>query len=288
MTRMFKGQATMGVVEGIEVRIGCQGFTEADWQGTFYPADLKPAERLSSYAGAIDFVEVDSTFYSVPYPSTVEKWYGATPAGFLFAAKLPQSITHDPDPKTGFPRRPLQGEKWQETLERFTETIRLLGDKLAAVVVQLPPQWHYAPDKVGILETFLNALPRDIRWAVEFRHKGWVTDAVLDLLRADDVTLVLQDLYYMPRLVEVTTNELAYVRLQGRRKEIVRMNEIQIQRDEALDFWAGVVLDLAARGVKRVIVAANNHYQGFSPGTVAALQGRLGLPVSVPPAARRR
>ncbi len=61
------------------------------------------------------------------------------------------------------------------------------------------------------------------------------------------------------------------------------MNEIQIQRDEALDFWTAAVLDLAAQGVKRVIVAANNHYQGFSPGTVAALQGRLGFPVSVPP-----
>jgi hypothetical protein len=31
-----------------------------------------------------------------------------------------------------------------------------------------------------------------------------------------------------------------------------------------------------------VIVAADNHYPGFSPGTVAALQGRLGLPVSRP------
>jgi hypothetical protein len=41
---------------------------------------------------------------------------------------------------------------------------------------------------------------------------------------------------------------------------------------------------LAAQKVRTVVVAVNNHYQGFSPGTVAALQERLGVPVSVPPA----
>src|SRR5712692_6510453 len=77
---------------------------------------------------------------------------------------------------------------------------------------------------------------------------------------------------------------LAYIRLQRKRKEIVRMDAVQIERDEALDFWADVVRHLATEGVRRVMVAANNHYQGFSPGTVAALQGRLGLPLASPPA----
>ena len=94
----------------------------------------------------------------------------------------------------------------------------------------------------------------------------------------------LQDLYYMPRHVEGTTPDLAYIRLQGKRREIVRMDAVQIQRDEALDYWAEVIRQLAAQKVKTVVVAVNNHYQGFSPGTVAALQERLGVPVSVPPA----
>jgi uncharacterized protein YecE (DUF72 family) len=87
----------------------------------------------------------------------------------------------------------------------------------------------------------------------------------------------------MPRHLEVTTPDLAYVRLQGRRKDITRMDAIQIERDEALGYWADVVRQLAARGVKTVVVAANNHYQGHSPATVAALQHHLGLPVAVPP-----
>jgi uncharacterized protein YecE (DUF72 family) len=50
-----------------------------------------------------------------------------------------------------------------------------------------------------------------------------------------------------------------------------------------MDEWAEVVRTLAERSV-RTVVAANDHYQGHSPGTVAALQRRLGLPVSHPPA----
>jgi uncharacterized protein YecE (DUF72 family) len=84
----------------------------------------------------------------------------------------------------------------------------------------------------------------------------------------------------MPQHIDVTTTDLSYIRLQGRRKDIVRLNALQIERDEALDFWAETVPHLVQQKVKTMAVAANNHDQGFSPGTVASLQQRLGLPVS--------
>ncbi len=276
----------MALLEATDVRLGCQSWTEPDWQGVFYPENVTGADRLHAYATAFDFVEVDSTFYASPRPPTVLKWYEDTPEGFGFAAKVPQAITHDPDPKTRTPRNPLAAEGWQTQLERFVETMRLLEEKLIALLIQLPPQWHWRPERLETLRTFLDALPRDVRWAIEFRHRGWLSDEVLAELREREVALVAQDLYYMPRQVEVTTPELVYIRLQGRRQEITTMNELQIERDEALDFWAGEILDLVARNVKQVIVAANNHYQGFSPGTIRSIQQRLGLPVATPPAGR--
>ncbi|HEY7064158.1 MAG TPA: DUF72 domain-containing protein [Chloroflexota bacterium] len=159
-----------------------------------------------------------------------------------------------------------------------------LGPKLLAIVAQLPPQWHWRPERLDVLGRFLEALPRDFQWAVEFRHRGRLNEDVFELMRAHEAAFVMQDLYYMPRQVEVTTADLAYIRLQGRRKDIVHMDAVQIDRDEALDEWAEVVRALAERSVRTVVVAANNHYQGHSPGTVAALQRRLGLPVSHPPA----
>src|SRR5512133_2534058 len=131
---------------GTDVRLGCQGWTDADWQGVFYPAGVKAADRLPAYARAFDFVEIDSSFYATPAPPTVLKWYDNTPDDFRFSAKVPQSITHDPDPKSGFPRRPLNGEGWRERLDTFVETMKLLDEKLLVLVIQLPPQWHWKPD----------------------------------------------------------------------------------------------------------------------------------------------
>jgi uncharacterized protein YecE (DUF72 family) len=38
---------------------------------------------------------VDSTFYRTPALTTVQGWYSKTPSGFIFAAKVPQKITHE-------------------------------------------------------------------------------------------------------------------------------------------------------------------------------------------------
>jgi uncharacterized protein YecE (DUF72 family) len=271
-------------LDGCDVRLSGQGWSESDWQGVFYPRGLKPADRLACYASAFDFVEIDSTFYAVPPARNILAWRDCTPASFRFAAKLPQSITHDPDPDTGRPRQPLAGDRWEDRLGDFAERMRPLGRKLLVLVAQLPPQWHWRPEKLDVLQRFLEALPGDLQWAVEFRHRGWLNSDVFELLRHHGAAFVMQDLYYMPRHIEITTFDLAYIRLQGRRKDIVHMDALQIERDEALDEWAEVVRALAERSVRTVIVAASNHYQGHSPGTVAALQRRLGLPVARPPA----
>jgi uncharacterized protein YecE (DUF72 family) len=274
-------------LDGCDVYLGGQGWSEPDWRGVFYPPGLKPAERLAYYASAFEFVEIDSSFYAPPNELTVRNWAARTPPGFRFTAKVPQSITHDPDPETRLPRRPLASEGWKERLYEFAATLRLLDDKLLALLVQLPPQWHWQPARLTVLERFVAALPREVQWAIEFRHPGWLNDEVLSLLRAHDVALTLQDLYYMPRQVAVTTPRLAYIRLQGERRAITDMDHVQIHRDRARDWWAEAVQQLAKSGVERVVVAVNNHYEGFSPGTLAALQQRLGFPVSAPPAARQ-
>src|SRR5919199_3497688 len=117
----------MVLLGACDVRLGGQGWSEPDWQGVFYPRGLKPADRLAAYASAFDFVEIDSTFYAAPAPRTVEAWRERTPENFRFAAKVPQRITHDPDPETRQPRQPLAGPGWQEHLTHFVETLRPLG-----------------------------------------------------------------------------------------------------------------------------------------------------------------
>ena len=76
-------------------RIGTSAFTANGWSGTFYPKGLSEREYLTYYATKFDTVEVDSTFYRTPALTTVKGWYSKTPIGFVFAAKVPQIITHE-------------------------------------------------------------------------------------------------------------------------------------------------------------------------------------------------
>jgi len=57
------------------IRVGTSAFAAAGWPGSFYPANLKPADYLSYYPMQFDSVEVDSTFYWTPSASTVSGWY---------------------------------------------------------------------------------------------------------------------------------------------------------------------------------------------------------------------
>src|ERR1700693_1140626 len=75
--------------------IGTSAFTAAGWEGSFYPAGTKPAEFLRYYTTRFNSVEVDSTFYRTPSEATVRGWDQKTPDGFVFAAKVPQIITHE-------------------------------------------------------------------------------------------------------------------------------------------------------------------------------------------------
>ena len=75
--------------------IGTSAFTAAGWEGSFYPAATKPADYLRYYAQHFNSVEVDSTFYRTPSASTGGGWAEKTPDCFVFAAKVPQVITHE-------------------------------------------------------------------------------------------------------------------------------------------------------------------------------------------------
>ncbi len=54
------------------IRVGTSAFTAAGWEGTFYPAGMKPANYLTYYATQFDAVEVDSAFHRTPAVSTVK------------------------------------------------------------------------------------------------------------------------------------------------------------------------------------------------------------------------
>jgi uncharacterized protein YecE (DUF72 family) len=253
-----------------DIRLGTQGWSYTDWVGVFYPPGIKPDQYLRFYSQVFDTVELDTTFYSTPRPGIVKSWAENTPEDFLFTAKLPQAITHEKHLKD-----------CERELDDFVSTMRLLGPRLGALHIQLPPDFRY--EEIANLQAFLPLLPRDVSFAIEFRHRSWLRDDVLDLLREYNVALCAIDLYYMPRLSHITA-DFAYVRWLGDRRQISRFDRIQIDRGQQMATWSATIQEMA-HSVRRIMGFYNNHYAGHSPASVNQMKALLGLP-AIDPAAR--
>jgi uncharacterized protein YecE (DUF72 family) len=241
--------------------------------GPFYPARTRPADFLSTYARAFNSVEVDSTFYAIPAAKTVRGWASRVGDDFQFALKLPQEITHE-----------LRLRSAEDLCERFFDVARELGKKLGPILIQLGPD--FGPSELPALAAFLPTLPPDIKFAVEFRQKGWINEGVIALLAEHHVALTLVDGKWIPMRTMMTlagrpTADFAYIRLMGVHGAIVDYSRTQIDRRKELDAWMKVHAILAPL-VQFTYLYVNNHFAGHSPGTGRMLQDMLGLPVVEP------
>jgi uncharacterized protein YecE (DUF72 family) len=135
----------------------------APWQGRYLPRSLSPRDRLRAYATWCNAVEGNTTFYATPTLSTVQSWAEQTSPDFRFVLKLPKPITHE---------RRLADVA--DPTRAFLTAIEPLGERAHALWIQLPPS--FGPADVGALAGFLRRLPRDYRYCVEVRHRGFFDD----------------------------------------------------------------------------------------------------------------
>ena len=152
-----------------QIRLGTSSWTGEGWVGSFYPAASQPQDFLALYARRFDTVEIDSTFYRIPAARTVEQWRERTPADFTFAAKVPQTITHE--------KMLVDAE---QDLAAFLRVMDLLGDKLGPLLLQFPyfnrQKFRSLDFFLERLEPFLARLPKDHRWVVEVRNRNWLSE----------------------------------------------------------------------------------------------------------------
>jgi uncharacterized protein YecE (DUF72 family) len=170
-----------------------------------YPPEFKGASRLTYYASLFSSVEINSSFYKIPKPATVEKWSESVPADFRFTFKVPRTITH------------AKGLQFSvDELELFAEAVAQAGNRKGCLLVQLPPS--VKSDKQEELEGILECLHSDAKgWhiAVEFRDPSWYNSSVYRMLKSLGAGMVEQD---MPRSAtpKVTVAEdFRYLRFHG-------------------------------------------------------------------------
>jgi len=180
---------------------GTSGWAYASWRPKFYPAKLGASKFLEHYATRLNSVEVNFSFGNDLTAKILADWIAATPAGFQFAVKANQSITH---------RKRLRGAARQTAkFLKSLDPLRAAG-KLGPLLFQLPPNLKC---DLALLDVFLATLPAGTRAAMEFRHTSWFTDDVYDRLGRANIALCEAE---SEKLVtpEIATADFRYFRLR--------------------------------------------------------------------------
>ncbi|MGH8099669.1 MAG: DUF72 domain-containing protein [Chthoniobacterales bacterium] len=273
----------MNLIDQHKIRIGTCAWTFEDWAGAFYPVELPQTQWLEFYARQFPAVEVDSTFYAAPGDGTLRRWIEFTPATFRFSCKLPREITHT---------RRLRD--CTSELNAFLKAMEPLTPKLPVILIQLPPS--FAPkDSQQSLQRFLPQLPRDFRFAIEFRHPGWHRPQIIRLLEKHRVCWAWADISplnernlapfeFLPR-----TTDFLYLRLLGDYatkytadgEHLHRYEKLLWKREAALDSWA-LKIERHLDEVQNVWAFVGNHFEGFAPETGQRLAQRLGFDLLLP------
>lgn len=160
------------------ILVGCAGWSLPRAAQEAFGAG---GDHLARYATRFAATEINSSFHRPHRRALYEKWAAAVPPAFRFCAKLPRTITHE--------RRLVDCEP---LLDEFLMQASGLGDKLACLLVQLPPSFAFDATVAG---PFLARLAARFTGAValEPRHASWFTPQAEALLRRAEVARVLAD-----------------------------------------------------------------------------------------------
>jgi uncharacterized protein YecE (DUF72 family) len=193
--------------------IGTSGWSYPTWKPAFFPEKLPARRFLEFYSTQLNAVELNATFKRMPAASAIQGWISSTTPEFRFAAKAHQSITH-------FKRLKEADEPMRFFLQSL-EPMRLSG-KLGPVLLQLPPNLKA---DTGLLEAFVQILPRAYQFAFEFRHESWFADPVFEILKNKNVALCWaeSEKIVTPR---VATADFLYFRLRLPEFEEAQISQI--------------------------------------------------------------
>ena len=183
----------------MQLSVGTSGFSYKEWLGRFYPEKLPGTEMLRYYAQHFSTVEINNTFYRMPAESMLEGWTQQVPETFAFTLKAPRRITHD-----------KRLREIDSDVAEFVRRAGILGDRLGVLLFQLPPNLKKDLQRLGNL---LALLPKDKRFALEFRHDSWQDQEVYDALRTGGAMLCVTDTDEGDTPY-VSTSDYGYIRLR--------------------------------------------------------------------------
>jgi uncharacterized protein YecE (DUF72 family) len=268
-----------------EIMIGVSGWRYPRWRGDFYPKGLPQRLELTYAAERMTSVEVNGSFYSLQRPSSYAAWSAAVPDDFRFAVKGGRYITH---------MKKLAGVE-TALANFFASGVLALGAKTGPILWQLPERLQFDEAR---LEGFFALLPRTtaeaaalaerhddklaedraltttavdlpLRHALEPRHTSYESAEAREVLRRNDICMVVADSAGTWPQMPDATSDFRYVRLHGE-TELYASG----YTDESLDRWAEQCRRWLDEG-HDVHVYFDNDAKGHAPHDAVALLDRL-------------
>ena len=230
----------------------------------------KSFDPLEYLARFFDTIEINSSFYRPPAPTTTKSWATRVAANkkFVFTAKLHRLFTHE------------RGKATKKDEKEYRQGMDVLAKagKLGAVLLQFPWSFKNTPDDHVYLGKLLEKFS-DYPLVLEVRHASWNVPEIYEWLEERGVGICNIDQPVFKKSIRpqaLTTSPVGYVRLHGRNyKDWFREKALPHERydylysiDE-LDPWLVRVKEVA-KHTRETYVITNNHFRG--QGAVNAIE----------------
>jgi uncharacterized protein YecE (DUF72 family) len=224
------------------LNVGCSGWFYWHLRGSFYPTQMPTKDWFHHYADHFDTVELNAPFYSWPTLRTVESWRTqAEGRDMFYTVKASELITH------------VKRFEGTELLVRdFSHIADLLGPLMGCFLFQLPPSYHYSPDRLQKILSQLDPIRRNV---IEFRHPSWWNDDVYAAFKEAGAIFCSCSGPRLPDPVIKTADDI-YIRFHG----VERWYRHDYSHQE-LTAWARRIQKAKA---KRVWAYFNNDFNGYA------------------------
>ena len=268
------------------IHFGPAGWLYKDWEGIVYPMPKpKGFDPLAYLAQYFSTIEINSTYYGSPLPSTADKWVARVEPfpDFKFTAKLWKRFTHER--KTAWTRA--------EFREACVPMDRLHGaGRLGALLLQFPWSFRRTDENREWLDDVTRTF-RKFPLVLEVRHESWNIPEFYAELSEGGIGFVNIDQPLFKRSIKpsaTVTSSVGYIRVHGRNyKDWFRKNAgVEARYDylyskKELEPWAVRAADVASSASDTYVVT-NNHYKGKAVTNAAMLKAMVEKqPARVPP-----
>lgn len=292
--------ARLRELAGEDIWIGTSSWKYEGWLDQIYTRDRYlsrgkfsrkrfEAECLSEYAETFPIVCGDFSFYQFPSPEYWQKLFTSAPPSLKFALKVPEEVTCEVFPKHARygPRAGLKNESYLNNAALaalFLDPLLPHSARIATLIFEFGARTAPPVEFIRRLDSFLDAVPFDFRYAVEVRNREYLGPRYFDSLRAHNAAHVFNAWTRMPPIGEQMKMEGAFTAdfsvtrallRQGRAyeeavKQFTPYDQIRDENPDAREALREVIRKMREdRHTGYIFV--NNRLEGNAPETIRAV-----------------